>query len=320
MVQHIVTRPQIEEAAKRIKPYVVETPLLYSPQLSDSVGVDVYLKCENLQRTGAFKLRGALNKLLSMRESGDFAKGVITASSGNHGQAVAYAAKLLDLPCTVVVPEDVLSVKEQAIVGFGAQVIHCGVTSSARIDLATELAVSEGLVFIPPYDDLDIMAGQGTVGAEIARQCPQVKTVIVPVGGGGLTAGVSTAIRTMLVEAKVFAAEPSLANDTFLSRKAGRIVDIGSTSTIADGLRTSHPGTLTFPILQRNVDDVLLVKEEAIARALGRILMDSKLLVEPSGATSVAALLESKIPLDGPVVCVLSGGNVEWETVKRLLS
>lgn len=318
-MQPDVESMDIESALNRVKPYVVETPILFSPQLSETTGTQVYLKCENLQRTGAFKLRGALNKLLAMEEQGALPSGVITASSGNHGQAVAYAAKLRGLPCTVVVPEDVLPVKENAILAFGARVIRCGVTSSARIDLATTMAQEQGLEFIPPYDDPYIVAGQGTVGAEIVRQCPQVKSVIVPIGGGGLTSGVATAMKTMTSGCKVYAAEPSLANDTFLSCQAGHIVNIGPTATIADGLRTSHPGNFTFPIVQKYVDDVILVDEEIIALALQRLLLESKLLVEPSGATSVAALLQSKVSFTGPVVCILSGGNVEWETVRTLL-
>lgn len=347
--EHVVERADIESALKRLQGYVVKTPLLLSPQLSATVGVDVYLKCENLQRTGSFKLRGALNKLLSMQSQGGEVEvegrtgvaagggvtgvtGVVTASSGNHGQAVAYAAQLLGLPCTVVVPETVLAVKEQAILGFGAKVIRCGVTSSERIDLATKLADEQQWVFIPPYDDSFIVAGQGTVGAEIAEQCPNVATVIVPIGGGGLIAGVSTAIKTMLPGAKVYGVEPRLANDTYLSRQAGYIVDIGETRTIADGLRTSHPGNFTFPIVQRHVDDILLVDEETIGVALRRLLMESKLLVEPSGCTSVAALLQNDVhprihaivpgvvQESGPIVCVLSGGNVDWDTVKHLVS
>lgn len=318
-----VTLAHIQQASKRIGDRVVTTPLLYAPRLSELCQREVYLKCENLQRTGAFKLRGALNKVLSIAEHGGAMTGVITASSGNHGQAVAYAAALVGLPCTVVVPENVLAIKEQAILGYGAQVIRCGTTSSERIELAERIAAEKNLKFVPPYDDPFIVAGQGTVGLEIAEQLPDAAAVIVPVGGGGLLSGVATAIKSLLPNAAVYGAEPALANDTYLSRQQGRPVDIGATSTIADGLRTSHPGEFTFPIVQKYVDDIVLVSEEEIKAALTTLLETSKLLVEPSGCTSAAAAL--KLPElkpnedQGPVVCVLSGGNVELSTVAELI-
>ncbi|KPV42654.1 hypothetical protein AN477_16615 [Alicyclobacillus ferrooxydans] len=333
----------IEAAARRIRGVVVETPLIKAHQVSAMVGTDVYLKCENLQVTGSFKARGASNFVLSLVErlgaanseaSSTFGAdaqglsgasrrlgGIITASSGNHGQAVAYAAKRVGLPCTVAVPEDVIRVKEVAIESFGAQVVRVGRTSSDRIDYAERLAAQQNLVFVPPYDHEDIVAGQGTAGLEVVHSLPEVREVYVPVGGGGLISGVSTAVKSLRPMARVIGVEPELANDTYLSMQEGRIVDIGSNTTIADGLRTSHPGSFTFPIVQKNVDEIALVSEAQITEAM-RILFEAKLVVEPSGCTSVAAVLgasEAGHRFDGPVVCVLSGGNVAPEIFASVL-
>jgi threonine dehydratase len=310
MTQHPeVTWEDIEAASRRIAPYAVRTPLLYAQALSRQVGTDVYLKCENLQRTGAFKVRGALNMVLALKEQPNPPRGVITASSGNHGQAVAYAASLVGLPCTVVVPETVVPVKERAIQSYGARVIRCGTMSSQRIERAEQLAREEGLAFVPPYDHPRVVAGQGTVGLEIAEDLPVVRTVFVPVGGGG--PGV-----------RVVGVEPELANDTYLSLQAGHPVDIGETKTIADGLRTNHPGHYTFPIVQKRVDAIALVPEDGIRNAVVRLLDSCKILVEPSGATSVAAVMaaaERGEALQGPVVCVLSGGNMELSMLAKWL-
>ncbi len=310
---------QIEEAYERIRNQIVQTPLLFAPYISELAGTDVYLKCENLQRTGSFKIRGALNKLTSILQNNKETSGVITGSSGNHGQAVAYAAKLLGVSCTVVVPEDVLQIKEQAILKYGAEVIRHGKTSSERIELGLELAKKKGLVFVPPYDDAFVIAGQGTAGLEIAHQLPDVQSVFVPVGGGGLLSGISTAIKNKCPNARVYGIEPAIANDTFLSRKEGRIVDIGASTTIADGLRTNHPGELTFPIVQKYVDDILLVSEEEILEAFSIVLESSKVLAEPSGCVSVAAALKAGSKVKGPIVCVISGGNIDLSTVCKIV-
>ncbi|MCL6600692.1 MAG: threonine/serine dehydratase [Alicyclobacillus macrosporangiidus] len=323
MTQHPeVTWEDIVAASRRIVPYAVRTPLLYAQTLSRLAGTDVYLKCENLQRTGAFKVRGALNMVLALREQPNPPRGVITASSGNHGQAVAYAASLVGLPCTVVVPETVMPVKERAIQGYGARVIRCGTMSSQRIERAEQLAREEGLAFVPPYDHPWVVAGQGTAGLEIAEDLPGVRTVFVPVGGGGLASGVATALKARIPEVRVVGVEPELANDTYLSLQAGHPVDIGETKTIADGLRTNHPGHYTFPIVQKRVDAIALVSEDTIRTAVVQLLESCKILVEPSGATSVAAVIaaaERGEALDGPVVCVLSGGNMELSMLAEWL-
>jgi threonine dehydratase len=280
----------------------------------------VYLKCENLQVTGAFKARGAFNFVLSLLDQGG-APGVITASSGNHGQAVAYAAARMGLPCTVVVPEDVIAVKAQAIRSYGAKVEYAGHTSTDRIERAEQLATQQGWVFVPPYDHPWTAAGQGTAGLEILQQRPDVSVVLVPIGGGGLISGVATAIKETRPEVRVIGVEPELANDTYLSLQAGRVVDIGANHTLADGLRTSHPGDYTFPIVQRYVDEVVLVSEQDIENAARELLFRSKLLVEPSGAVTVAALRQLDVQRagTGSVVCLLSGGNADPNWLATLL-
>lgn len=324
-----ITIDDIRSARVRLGTEVVETPLLYARELSALMNVDVYLKCENLQRTGSFKIRGAMNKILTLA-SQPGTRGIITASSGNHGQAVAAAAQAAQFPCTVVVPETVLTVKERAIRGFGAEVVKCGLTSAERIERAVTLAAERGWTFVPPYDDRDVMAGQGTVGLEICAQL-QPAAVFVPVGGGGLLAGVATAVKSLSPSTRVYGAEPALADDTFRSLQAGHIVGIGPSETMADGLRSSHPGQLTFPIVQHYVDDIVQVDEVDLETAFVRLLTQAKVLVEPSGCASVAAATRllagtavmartaTSVKLDGPIVCVLSGGNIDPALVVRLL-
>ncbi|CAB3391332.1 threonine/serine dehydratase [Kyrpidia spormannii] len=313
-----VTLSDIEQARRRIGEQVTTTPLLYAPRISEKAGASVYLKCENLQRTGSFKLRGATNKIKSLLESGSAPLGVITGSSGNHGQAVAFAAKSLGLGCTVIVPETVAPVKEQAILRHGAEVIRHGKTSNERIDLAQNLARERGFIFIPPYDNPHVVAGQGTIGLEILEQLPEVQAVFVPVGGGGLISGIATAIKNRSPHTRIYGVEPELANDTYLSRRAGHIVDIGVSTTVADGLRSSHPGTFTFPIVQKYVDELMLVDDAEIHRTLLELLGEEKLLVELSGCVSVAAATQAGTSAGGgPIVCVLSGGNVDLDLVRR---
>jgi threonine dehydratase len=315
----LVTIADILHADARIRPLALRTPLVYSPALSDAAGVAVYFKCENLQRTGAFKIRGALNKVRAFVEAGEV-RGVITASSGNHGQAVAYAAREYGLRCTVVVPETVVPVKEAAIRAFGADVVRCGTTSNERIAHALTLAERHGWVYVPPYDDPHIVAGQGTVGLEIAQQLPEVGTVLVPLGGGGLTSGVAVAVKALCPRAQVYGVEPDTADDTRQSLAAGRIIDIGETHTIADGLRTSHPGSYTFLHLTRYLDGVRTVSDGDILEAVRDLALQAKLVVEPSGAVAAASVRAEPGGLQGPVVCVLSGGNIDPAFLLSLLA
>jgi threonine dehydratase len=296
----MVTLADIQAARQRIQHLILRTPLIEDP-----AGSGLRFKAEHLQRTGSFKLRGAANRVMLAAEAG--ARSVVTGSSGNHGQAVAYIAQRLGLKATVVVPEDAPAVKVRGIQAWGATVEFCGLTSTERLARAAQIVAETGAVFIPPYDDPQIMAGQGTIGLEILEQWPDVETVYVPIGGGGLISGVATAIKELNPRVRVVGVEPELANDTYLSRQQGARVGIGATTTIADGLRTSIPGELTFPVVQRYVDEIVLVSEAEIRQA-GRYLLEQvRQVVEPSGAVSVAAALRA----GGKAVAVISGGNLD---------
>lgn len=296
----MVTINDIRAARERIAGRVLVTPLIEDPR-----GTGLYLKSEHLQRTGSFKLRGATNCIMQAVAAG--AKYVVTGSSGNHGQAVAYVAQQLGIRATIVVPEDAPRVKVRGIQSYGAKVEFVGLTSTERLARAAEIVRTEGAVFIAPYDDERTMAGQGTIGLEILEQLPDVPAVYVPIGGGGLISGIATAIKESNPDIRVFGVEPELASDTYQSRQRGEVVTIGPTKTIADGLRTTHPGELTWPVIQRYVDDVVLVSEEEIRKACRYLLTQVKQVVEPSGAVSVAAAMRA----GGRAVAVVSGGNID---------
>lgn len=308
----------VREARKQIADVIHTTPLLHSKQLSGVCGNQMFLKAEHLQKTGSFKIRGATNKV--KQAVCDGARSVTAASSGNHGQAVAYIAKKLGVPATIVVPEDAALCKIAAIAAYDGKVEKCGTTSAHRLPRAKQLAERENGVYIPPYDDPLIMAGQGTVGLEILEQLEEVDAVIVPIGGGGLLSGILTAIKETKPSVQVIGVEPQLANDTALSLQQNRIVSIPGTATIADGLRTTQPGDLTFPVVRRYLDDLVLVSEEEIRHALRFVLERMKQLIEPSSATTVAAAMFGKTSLRGKrVAAVISGGNVDLGTFHQLM-
>ncbi|SHF95165.1 threonine ammonia-lyase [Ornithinibacillus halophilus] len=297
------------QAREIIKEVVHETPILHSSQLSTISENQMYCKAEHLQKTGSFKIRGATNKVKqAVREGATY---VTAASSGNHGQAVAYIAKQLGIPSTIVVPVDAKESKVNAIKAYGGSIEKCGTTSAERLPKAKELAVQHNGTFIPPYDDPFIMAGQGTIGLEILEQLEDVDVVVVPIGGG-LLSGILVAIKQTKPKVKIIGVEPETANDTYLSLQNKKITSITRTSTIADGLRTSQPGDMTFPILQQYLDDLVLVSEEEIKVAQNFVLERMKQLIEPSSAVTVAAAMNKKLGITGKnVVCVLSGGNVD---------
>ena len=303
----LVTKADITAAAKALATVAVHTPLLPAPFIGD----DVWLKPEMLQRGGAFKLRGAYNYVRSLKTSVR-ARGVVAPSSGNHAQAVALAAKLFGVPCTVVMPTTVTSAKRSGAERLGARVELAGTTTADRMDRAVEIVRAEGSTLVPPYDDALIIAGQGTVGLEIAQDMPKVATVLVPVGGGGLSAGVAAAVKLWCPKARVIGVEPSGAPKLSRARTAGSPVRLDKTASIADGLLAVEIGHLTFAHHQRYIDDVILVDDEAMRKAM-RILLDrGKLVSEPSGAITVAAaMMHPELPR--PLVLVLSGGNIEWE-------
>lgn len=310
----LVTKADILSAAKKLDGVAVHTPLLPAPFLGD----DVWLKPEMLQRGGAFKLRGAYN-FISRLSPKVRKRGVVAPSSGNHAQAVALAAKLLGAPATVVMPTTVTQAKRGGAERLGARIELAGTTTQDRMDRALEIVEAEGATLVPPYDDALIIAGQGTVGLEIVKDMPDVKTVLVPVGGGGLSAGVAAAIKLYRPKARVIGVEPVGAPKLSRARTAGAPVRLDKTGSIADGLMAVEIGHLTFEHHQRFLDDVVLVEDDAMRRAMRLLLDRGKLVVEPSGAITAAAVMEGLVPLKGPTVVVLSGGNIEWDGLRAAM-
>jgi threonine dehydratase len=281
-------------------------------------GSELFLKPENLQRAGAFKIRGAYNKIAQLpAESRQ--RGVVSYSSGNHAQGVALAASLLQVPATIVVPETIMPAKRAATLAYGARIVEAGTTSADRHRRADELADEHGWSIVRPYDDPAIMAGQGTVALELLDDVPFLDTLVVPIGGGGLMAGCAVLARARRPGIRIVGVEPADADDTRRSLEAGRRVRIPPPQTIADGLRAVEPGELTFEVMRRLVDEVAVVSENEIREAMRILLERTKLLVEPSGAVGVAALLFDKLASPGTTGVVLSGGNVAPEALVELL-
>ena len=312
------TLASIQKAQARLNGVVHRTPLMSSQSLSELVGTDLQFKAENLQVTGSFKIRGAFNKVADVADAG--AQGVITASSGNHGQAVAWAARYFGLQAHIIVPTTAPAIKVRSAEAFGATVETCGTTSRERLDRARELAEKWHYVFIPPYDDAAIMSGQGTIGLEILEDWPKVDTVLVPIGGGGLISGISTAIKESRPDVRVIGVEPQGAAKAFQSRRRGQRVELDHTESIADGLITLSLGHLTYPVVERNVDEVVTVTDDEIRRAFTLLFTRLKLVVEPSGAVTAGFLLNRShtAVLGQHTVAVLSGGNVDPSVVPGL--
>ena len=286
------------------------TPLEGSRPLSRLVGGPVWLKCENLQRTGSFKVRGAYTRIARLTEA-ERAGGVVAASAGNHAQGVAFSAQLLGASSTVFMPESAPLPKVAATRGYGAQVLLTGDTVDDALVAAREFAGRTGAVLVHPFDHRDVIAGQGTVGLELLEQCPDVKTVVVCTGGGGLVAGIAVAVKALRPDVRVVAAQAATAAAFPGSLAAGRPVALERMTTMADGIAVGMPGELTFPLVRDLVDRVVTVEEEAISRALLLCLERAKLVVEPAGAAAVAALLADPGAFEPPVVAVLSGGNID---------
>lgn len=314
----LVTLEALRDAARLLDGVAVRTPLLQDEVLSARLGAPIRVKPEMLQRGGAFKFRGAYTYLARL-EPGQRARGVIAPSSGNHAQAVALAARLFRVPCTVVMPTTVTPAKRAGAERLGARIELAGTTTRDRWDRAVEMASEEGSTVVPPYDDATIVAGQGTAGLEIADELPEVGTVLVPVGGGGLSAGVATAVKLLRPEARVVAVEPLGAPKLTRARAAGRPVSIEHPASLADGLLAVEIGRIPFAHHERYVDEVVLVDDAALPRAMRHLLDRMKLVAEPSGAITIAALLEGIVRAEGPTVAVLSGGNVEWTGLRDLL-
>ena len=314
----LVLPEQVRAAARRLAGVAIRTPLLSAPWLSALAGVEVRLKCENLQRAGAFKMRGAYNTIASLADE-ERRRGVITASSGNHGQAVALAARMFGVPAVVVMPTTAPPVKVEGVKSYGGEVVFAGTTSTERFQKAQELLAERGLVMIPPFDDPRIIAGQGTVGLEILEDWPEVEQVLVPIGGGGLLSGVAAYVKREKPPCAVIGVEPENANAMRQSLDAGQAVTIESKPTVADGLMPVRPGDLTFAHCRALVDDIVLVGEDSIVHATRDLLLRSKLLVEFSGAATTAALTSGRFRPQGPTAVVLSGGNLDPGTIRGLL-
>ncbi|MDQ2812334.1 MAG: threonine ammonia-lyase [Actinomycetota bacterium] len=314
----VVSSDDVATARKLLRDVISDTPVLHSRVLSETVGGPVYLKCENLQRTGSFKVRGAYLRIAKLTDA-ERARGVVAASAGNHAQGVAFAAGLLGCAATVVMPTGAPLPKVQATWGYGAQIILHG--SNVEDALLEALAFSErtGAVFIHPYDHPDIVAGQGTLGFEVFEQCPQVRTVVVPVGGGGLAAGVAVAVKSLDPQIRVVGVQAEAVSPYPGSLAAGHPVSVLGTPTMADGIAVSRPGAIPFAILSELAERVVTVSEESLSRGLLLCLERAKQVVEPAGAAAVAALLEHARDFTPPVVVVLSGGNIDPLLLSKLL-
>jgi threonine dehydratase len=306
----VVTLADIQAADQMLQGVAIRTPVEESRWLTGLAGGPVLLKCENLQRTGSFKIRGAYNRIARLSEE-ERAAGVVAASAGNHAQGVALAAQLLGIKATVFMPEGAPIPKEKATRGYGAEVIFSGKYIDQALVRAREFATETGAVLIHPFDHQDIVAGQGTCGLEILEQVPEATTVLVPAGGGGLVAGVATAIKSVNPSVRVVAVQAEGAAALPGSLSAGHPVALESMKTMADGIAVGCPGDVPFQAVQEYVDDVVTVSEESLSRALLALVERAKLIVEPAGAAAVAAILDDPTAYATPAVAVLSGGNID---------
>ncbi len=310
----------IQEAQRRIASIAYRTPLYFSPKLSAITDAKVYLKLECYQPIRVFKIRGAANRILKLtREERD--RGLVAASSGNHGLAVSYLANQLGVGATIVVPTNAVQEKVKAIEEYGATVVKYGMFHDERFNKALEIHRKTGAVLIHPFDDPDVIAGQGTIGIEIHEDLADLNTVFVPIGGGGLISGISTAIKNLKPDVKVIGVEPEKASSMYQSIKNEKITHLTDTTSIADGLATREPGALTFEIAKRNVDEILLVTEEQIEKAVFTAMQDCHIAIEPSAAAAIAGLLEkAHLTAGEKAVVVVSGGNISLQAMSRILS
>jgi threonine dehydratase len=316
----MLTIALIKEAAARITGRIHRTPVLTSRSFNEATGKEVFFKCENLQRAGAFKIRGATNKILSLTRE-EKRRGVAAFSSGNHAQAVALASREAGISAIIAMPDDAPKAKVAATRAYGAEIVFYDRLKQDREGVAIEIAEREGRVMVPPYDDYLILAGQGTCGLEFLEDVPDLDCLLTPCSGGGLFAGVSTAAKALNPRIRCFPVEPESADDTRQSFLKGERISIPPPPTIADGLRVQSPGTLTFPILQKNAEDVLTVSDDEIIETIRFFLFRMKLLVEPSGAAAAAAVLANRLPNDARRVgVILSGGNIDAELLSQLLA
>jgi len=305
-----VTIQDIQQAAERIKPYIHRTPVLTCESLNQHVNTQVFLKCENMQKVGAFKFRGACNAVYSLSDA-EAAKGVVTHSSGNHAQALALAAKMRGIPAYIVMPSNAPSVKKNAVAGYGGQITFCEPTLEAREITMERIRLDTGATVVHPYNDERVIAGQGTAALELLEDVRDLDVIITPVGGGGLLSGTSIAATETKRDIRVIAGEPEMADDAQQSMNARKIIPSVNPKTIADGLLTSL-GQLTFPIISERVEQIVTVSEQGIIDSMRFVWERAKLVIEPSAAVAVGVLWERKIDLNGlKVGVILSGGNVD---------
>jgi len=306
------TLSDIREAAERIKPYAHRTPVLTNESLNQQVDARVFLKCENFQKVGAFKFRGACNAVFSLNNE-EASHGVCTHSSGNHAAALALAARMRGIPAYIVMPNNAPDVKKAAVAGYGGIITFCEPTLEARESTLRKIHQETGSTVVHPYNDERVIAGQGTAALELLEDYPELDVIITPVGGGGLLSGTSIVATELKQGIRVIAGEPEMADDAFRSIKAGEIIPSTNPKTIADGLLTSL-GALTFPIIQKHVEQIVTVSESAIIESMKFVWERAKIIIEPSSAVAIGVLWEKKIDLSGlKVGVIISGGNVDLE-------
>lgn len=306
-------------ARDRLRGVAHLTPVMTSSTLNGWLGAEVFFKCENFQRIGAFKFRGAYNAISQLSDE-ERARGVLTFSSGNHAQAVAKVCQMLGIRAVIVMPDNAPATKRAATEGYGAQVVEYDPTVTTREELAAELAAAHGYTLIPPYDHADVIAGQGTAALELHRQVPGLDALLVPCGGGGLLSGSAIATKGAAPNCRVIGIEPALADDATRSFRTRELHTIHNPPTIADGTRTPSLGKLTFPLVLEYVDDMQTVSEESIMEAVRFFFYRMKIVVEPSGALGLAALLSGAVNAEGRIGVILSGGNIDARTMGRILA
>jgi threo-3-hydroxy-L-aspartate ammonia-lyase len=314
-----VSLADIEVAARRLAGVVHRTPMMTSHLLDERVGAHVVAKAEHLQRSGSFKIRGAYNRLAQLTPD-ERTAGVVAFSSGNHAQGVALAARILGVDATIVMPNDAPGVKKQATRDYGATIVEYDRYAENREDVAARVAGDRGCVVVPPFNDLRVIAGQGTVGLEVFADTPDIDVAVLPVGGGGLASGMAVALKALKPSIRIYGVEPALADDARQSVRAGHIVTIAQPATVADGVATPAVGTHTFPMLAALLDDIVTVSEDEILSALGFVVTRMKQAVEPTGALTTAALLEGRIPdITGKTVLTLfCGGNLDPSVLAKV--
>ncbi len=310
MEQKIPSLIDIDTAHKRITPYINHTPVLTSSSINKIIGAELFFKCENFQKVGAFKFRGATNAIMSLPDS-ELQRGVATHSSGNHAAALALAAKLKHIPAYIVMPDNSPEIKKKAVADYGAEITFCKPTLQAREDTLSQIVEQTGATFIHPYNKFEVICGQGTAAKELIEQTKKLDIIIAPVGGGGLLSGTAIATKELNSTIKVIAAEPKGADDAFRSFTQGKLIPSENPNTIADGLLTSL-GDLTFSIIRKYVDEILTVTENTIVEAMRLIWERMKIIVEPSSAVPLASIIENTSKFeDKKVGIILSGGNVD---------